>query len=109
MKRILLSLALATVVLSVAAQTTGNEYLFIKFDDFSRNVEVFRADRDVERLSMNQENRGNRDADLKFVLTLIQKLETEGWVLMDSDAFPQSAANGSNDRGFFWTMRKPKQ
>ena len=108
MKRILLSLALATVVLSVAAQTTGNEYLFIKFDDSSRNVEVFRADRDVERLSMNQENRGNRDADLRYVLTLIEKLETEGWVLIFSNA-DHTEGRAAADRDYFWTMRKPKQ
>ncbi len=108
MKRMFLNLALSLVVLSAAAQTTGNEYLFIKFDDFTRHVEVFRADREVERVSMNKENRDARDLDLKYVLGLIERLETEGWVLMDSDAFPQSAANGGNDRGYFWTMRRPK-
>ncbi|HMC98432.1 MAG TPA: hypothetical protein VKG92_12300 [Flavobacteriales bacterium] len=108
MKRLLLNLALSLAVLSAAAQSRGNEYLFIKFDDYLRYVEVFRADRDVERISMPKENRDARELDLKYVLGLIERLETEGWVLMDSDAFPQSAANGGNDRGYFWTMRKPK-
>ncbi|HRH37086.1 MAG TPA: hypothetical protein PK760_02000 [Flavobacteriales bacterium] len=112
MKRMLLNMVLSLVVLSATAQNPPNEYLFIRYNEVYRNVEVYRADRDVERISMNKENRHELDLDLKYVLVLIEKLETEGWVLMGSDSFADGQNSGGVSTmqmlGYFWTMRRPK-
>lgn len=107
MRQTLLTLAFIVIGLSGQAQGTMHDYAFVSLSIASMNraVLVNTSISESEEYNLNTILGKETDKDLDFFFKKVQKLESEGWKLIDTQVI------GGAGYGFkyLWTMSRPKQ
>ena len=102
-----MTLAFLAVGLSGKAQGTLHDYAFVSLSiaSINRAVLVNTSVSESEEYNLNTILGKETDKDLDFFFKKVQKLESEGWKLIDT----QVVGGAGYGLKYLWTLSRPKQ